>query len=175
MNGIEQFNKFGVVQLQDIIPKEIAQFLTHVLLRRAHENKIQGVSLNDGQVENSLACIHHDTTFDTIGERIWPFLEDILGEELIPTYSYARLYQNGNILEKHTDRPSCEISVTIQLGRSHNYSWPIYANDKRFDLAECSGLLYKGCEIEHWRNQCDGPDNYYSGQCVACASVDSKC
>ena len=35
---------------------------------------------------------------------------------------------------------------------------------KRYDLAEGDGIIYRGCEIEHWRNPCDGPDNYYSGQ-----------
>jgi hypothetical protein len=126
--------------------------------------KIQGIPYDDKQVKNALSIMSHDIMFETIGERIWPFLENILEEELIPTYSYARLYTNGNELKKHTDRPSCEISITIQLGRSHHYSWPIYAEGKRFDLAEGNGLLYKGCDVEHWRNPCDGPEGYYSGQ-----------
>jgi hypothetical protein len=128
--------------------------------------KIQGIpqDKDDNTVKNALTVMSHDIIFETIGERIWPFLENILGEELIPTYSYARLYQNGSILGKHTDRPSCEISISIQLGRSHHYSWPFYAEGKRFDLAEGDGVLYKGCEVEHWRNPCDGPEGYYSGQ-----------
>jgi hypothetical protein len=173
MTQIEIFNKFGAIQIKDVIPKDILHFLTHVMLRQNHEMNIQQVASDDNQVKNALACMNHDITFETVGERIWPFLENILGEELIPTYSYARLYQNGNILEKHTDRPPCEISITIQLGRSHHYSWPIYAGGKRFDLAEGHGLLYKGCDIEHWRNPCDGPEGYYSGQ-VFCHFVRAK-
>jgi hypothetical protein len=69
-----------------------------------------------------------------------------------------------HILEKHKDRPACEISVTIQLGRSHNYTWPIYMGDQRYDLAEGDGVIYLGCDVEHWRNKCDGPLDYYSGQ-----------
>jgi hypothetical protein len=68
--------------------------------------------------------------FETLQERLWPTIEAAVGEELIPTYSYARLYSNGDVLEKHSDRPACEISVTIQLGRSHHYAWPIYMGDK---------------------------------------------
>jgi hypothetical protein len=158
------FNKFGVLHLTNVLPKEICKFLTHIMLRQYHEMKIQNIPSFDDQVKNSLAVMSHDIIFETIAERVWPFLENILNEELIPTYSYARLYTNGNILEKHIDRPSCEISISLQLGRSHHYSWPIYANNKRFDLAEGDAILYKGCEVEHWRNVCDGPDNYYSGQ-----------
>jgi hypothetical protein len=83
---------------------------------------------------------------------------------LFPTYAYARLYSNGDVLEKHKDRPACEISATVQLGRSHHYAWPIYMGGKRYDMAEGDAVLYRGCDIEHWRDACDGPDGYYSGQ-----------
>jgi hypothetical protein len=165
MKQNEMFKKFGALHITNVIPKEISHFLTHIMMRQHHEMKIQGIPFSDdGQVKNALSVMSHDLVFETVGERIWPFLENILEEELIPTYSYARLYTNGNVLEKHTDRPSCEISISIQLGRSHHYSWPFYANNKRFDLAECDGVLYKGCDVEHWRNPCDGPEGYYSGQ-----------
>ena len=38
------------------------------------------------------------------------------GLKLVPTYSYTRLYRKGNILQRHKDRPSCEISTTLNLG-----------------------------------------------------------
>jgi hypothetical protein len=164
MTQIEIFKKFGAIQITNVIPKDISHFLTHVMLRQSHEMEIQGISTSDPQIKNALAIMNHDITFETVAERVWPFLENILGEELVPTYSYARLYQNGNVLEKHTDRPSCDISLSIQLGRSHHYTWPIYAGNERFDLAEGDALLYKGCEVEHWRNACEGPKGYYSGQ-----------
>jgi hypothetical protein len=102
--------------------------------------------------------------FETLHERLWPTIENITGEELIPTYAYARLYSNEDVLERHTDRPACEVSVTIQLGRSHHYAWPIYMGGKRFDMAEGDGVIYPGCDIEHWRDTCEGPEGYYSGQ-----------
>ena len=147
-----------------VIPNDICRFLTHGLLRKHHADVLLGNPTGDPQVENSLCILSHDLFIDTINERVWPFLENLLDEELIPTYSYARLYTNGNDLEKHTDRPSCEVSITIQLGRSHHYSWPFYTDNGRFDLAEGDGLIYKGCTQPHWRETCDGPDGYYSGQ-----------
>ena len=164
MANREIFDKFGAVQIKDVVPKDLTHFLTHVLQRQYHEMEIQGISHDDGQVKNALAVMSHDIIFETIGERIWPFLENILQEELIPTYSYARLYTNGNVLEPHTDRPACEISMSIQLGRSHHYAWPLYVDKMRFDLAEGDAVLYKGCEVPHWRDACTGPKGYYSGQ-----------
>jgi hypothetical protein len=102
--------------------------------------------------------------FETLLERLWPTIEAVVQEELLPTYAYARLYSNGDVLEKHTDREACEVSITIQLGRSHHYAWPIYMGGHRFDLAEGDAVIYPGCDVEHWRDRCDGPEGYYSGQ-----------
>jgi hypothetical protein len=143
-----------------IIPLEFCHFFTHVLMRHADLSTKKG----DSQIPNAKAILDHEVMFETLQERLWPAVEEIVGEPLVPTYAYARLYSNGDTLEPHTDRPACEVSITIQLGRSHNYSWPIYMGGKRLDLAEGDGVIYSGCETQHWRNPCDGPEDYYSGQ-----------
>jgi len=157
---INILDQYGAFLCKDVVSKEMLNFLTHVLLRKY---SVEGQS-GDKQIPNALALIDHDLFLETLHEQIWPKLEYILGEELLPTYSYSRLYNNGDVLEKHKDRPACEISITVQIGRSHNYAWPIYAGPYRYDLAEGDGVVYKGCDIEHWRNVCDGPNDYYSGQ-----------
>jgi hypothetical protein len=83
-------------------------------------------------------------------------MEKNTGLKLVETYSYARIYQKGNILHRHKDRPSCEISTTINLGGD---PWPIYlepsgkTNKKgiKVDLSLGDMLVYRGCELEHWR------------------------
>jgi hypothetical protein len=129
-------------------------------MRQASTNVKKG----DEQIPNAKAILDHEIMFETLQERLWPTIEAVVGEELLPTYAYARLYSNGDELLKHSDRPACEVSVTIQLGRSHNYAWPIYMGGNRYDMAEGDGVIYKGCDIDHWRNVCDGPADYYSGQ-----------
>ncbi len=145
--------------LKNLIPKEFCQFFTHILLRNIDLQEKK----EDDQVPNSLTLMSHDIVFETLQERLWERVEKTVGRKLIPTYAYARLYQNGNTLEKHTDRPACEVSVTIQLGRSHHYSYPIYLEGQRIDLSEGDGVLYHGMDQEHWRDECAGPDGYYSG------------
>lgn len=147
------------VYLKKIVPLEFCHFYTHVLMR-------QGDMFRNGddQIPNALSILDHEYMFETLHERLWPVIEEAVGEELIPTYAYARLYSNGDVLEKHKDRPACEVSITIQLGRSHHYAWPIYMGGQRFDLGEGDGVIYPGCDVEHWRDECKGPDGYYSGQ-----------
>jgi len=150
----------NVLLVPSIIPKEFCQYLTHALMR----NVDVGTEHTDSQVPDSKTLLTHELLFETLQERLWPRIENAVGEELIPTYSYARLYVNGNKLEPHTDRPACEVSVTLQLGRSHHYSYPIYMGGKRIDLAEGDAVIYPGMDIEHWREECNGPEEYYSGQ-----------
>ena len=161
MNNTRQIiEQYGAVHLAKIIPIEFCHFFTHVLLRHADSD----MKKTDIQIPNAKTVIDHEIMFETLQERLWGVMESIYGEELLPTYSYARLYSNGDILEKHTDRPACEVSATIQLGRSHHYAWSIYMGGKRFDMAEGDMIVYRGCDIEHWREPCNGPDDYYSGQ-----------
>lgn len=142
-----------------LIPIDFCNFFTHVLLRQADLNP-----RGDDQIPNAKAILSHEYMFETLQEAIWEIIEGTIGEELIPTYSYARLYSNDDVLEKHKDRPACEVSVTIQLGRSHHYAWPIYMEGVRFDMGEGDAVIYPGCDVEHWRNKCEGPEGYYSGQ-----------
>lgn len=150
---------FNLILLRKILPIEFCYFFTRVLLRQT-DLKPGG----DEQIPKAKTILSHEYMFETLQELMWPVIEQSVNEELVPTYAYARLYSNGDVLEKHTDRPACEVSVTIQLGRSHNYAWPIYMGGKRFDLNEGDGVIYPGCDVEHWRNACDGPEDYYSGQ-----------
>ena len=154
------FSEKNVIYVKNIIPLEFCHFFTHVLMRHGDLDPLRG----DDQVPSAKAILSHDLMFETLQERLWPTIEHIVREKLMPTYAYARLYSNGDILEKHSDRPACEVSVTIQLGRSHHYSWPIYMGGRRFDLSEGDGIIYPGFHVEHWRNVCAGPEDYYSGQ-----------
>lgn len=147
------------IYLKKVVSQEMCYYFTHALLR------ISDIApKSDNQVPDARVVIAREYMFETLHERLWPVIEDAVGESLIPTYAYARLYSNGDILGPHIDREACEVSVTIQLGRSHHYSWPIYMGDDRFDLGEGDGVIYPGCDLVHWRDKCDGPKDYYSGQ-----------
>jgi hypothetical protein len=94
MNGN---NKALSAKITNLLPKEFCQFYTHVLMMQSLKPK-----KHDPQVPDCLARLDHEIMFDTVLERLWPTMESIVGEELLPTYAFSRLYTNGNILEKHT-------------------------------------------------------------------------
>jgi hypothetical protein len=111
---------------------------------------------NEKQVPNTYA-IYGDILMEVLLTKTKSDIEKITNLKLIETYAYARLYKKDDILKKHTDRFSCEISATLNLGGDN---WPIYLNNKKKDikvnLDKGDMLIYKGEVLEHWREPFKG-------------------
>jgi len=82
-------------------------------------------------------------------------MEEETGLELSPTYGYSRVYTYGAVLNKHKDRPACEVSVTVMVGSSKE-EWPIYMDGTEINLKPGDAAIYLGCEVEHWREEFKG-------------------
>jgi hypothetical protein len=82
-------------------------------------------------------------------------IKNIIKKEIVPTYSFSRIYQSGEQLTPHVDRPQCEISATINVANSGTPS-PIYTKYKnkkaeKHNLVPGDALIYMGCDVTHWR------------------------
>jgi hypothetical protein len=86
-------------------------------------------------------------------------LSNHTGIQLVPQYSYTRIYETGEELVKHKDRPSCEYTATICLGKPYNEEVnPICIENKNdpenhfeVELEEGDLLIFTGTTHEHWR------------------------
>tara|TARA_B100001996_G_C18616133_1_gene575816 strand:+ start:494 stop:1123 length:630 start_codon:yes stop_codon:yes gene_type:complete len=93
-------------------------------------------------------------------------VENILGMDLHPSYFYERYYYVGQKLERHSDRPACEISVTLQISTNSEKPWPIWfekpdGSEESVEMNTGDGVIYKGCEREHWRDPLKSRYNKY--------------
>lgn len=89
-------------------------------------------------------------------------MNEILQEPMLPTYTYARLYKNGEVLKPHKDRPSCEVSVTLHLGGDNEWDiWFTKPNGDKvsYNLKPGQAVIYLGMISEHWRDVYNG-ENY---------------
>ena len=115
---------------------------------------------NDQQVPETYSH-YSDIVMETLLTKLLPIMEKETKLKLNPNYSYARIYKKGDILKRHKDRFSCEISTTLNLGGD---SWPIYLEPTgkeglkgiKVDLKPGDMLVYKGNELEHWREEFKG-------------------
>ena len=74
----------------------------------------------------------------------------------MPTYSYARVYFHGDGFIRHSDRGSCEVSVSIHVGRDGGEASLWFPPDTRVEMEEGDGAVYLGCETDHWRERFTG-------------------
>jgi hypothetical protein len=156
-----QFQNKGFEVVKGFIPTSFANYLRSYLALRAQNDP----SLKaDSQVPNALT-VYGDPAFDTLMAVSIQQVENAVGKKLIPQYTYARIYNNGDILKRHLDRPECEYSVTLCLGGDYDNQWPIWLKDydgKDYEvpLDEGDCVIYKGTELEHWREKFEGNIQY---------------
>ncbi len=171
------------IVIKNAVSKEIANFTyAYLLLKRDVARTLfdrKWISpfeemhgwWNETQVPNTFS-IYGDVAMETLLLKLWPLIEKETNIKLVPTYAYARIYKKGDELKRHKDRPSCEISTTLNLGGD---PWPIYlspnenvgvaeenggkkgitniskAKGIKIDLKPGDMLVYPGCILEHWR------------------------
>ena len=149
--------------IKNAISKELANFIfNYFLLKRdavawMYQNNITydtGLlgTWSDDQVPNTYSH-YADPVMETLLMKVLPVMQKEIDLKLVPTYSYARIYKHGDILHKHKDRPSCEISTTIHLGGD---KWSIFVEGTEVMLDVGDMLVYSGCELEHWREPLEG-------------------
>ena len=171
--------------IKGALSKELANFIfNYMMLQRdavdfmTKNNKVNPANpfigtRTDQQVPGCYTK-YADWVMETLLMFMIPVMKAKTGLELIPTYTYTRLYEKGNILKRHKDRPSCEISTTLHLGGDE---WPIFLDPSgqdfvvdeyknihkagapkgvRVDLKVGDMLIYSGCDLEHWREPFQG-------------------
>jgi len=144
------------IYLPNFIDSEIAKQLAIEFKQFTINNK----SVGDGQAPNSLVEYNYIGFLELLCEKT-PEVSKFLGEKVLPTYSYARVYKEGSDLKPHSDREACEISLTIHL--DGDCDWPIYikkpnGEEVSLNLKSGDAMMYLGCQAEHWREQFQGKE-----------------
>jgi hypothetical protein len=177
-----QTKKYQVIK--KAVSYELANFIfNYFLLKRdavdfMYKSNIHSQSSllgtwSDKQVPNTYSS-YGDFVMETLMMKVLPTMQKETGLKLVPTYSYARVYKKGDILKRHKDRPSCEISTTVHLGGE---PWSIFIDgtgqnnvideyknihkpnapkgtEVLLDVGDM--LVYSGCDLEHWREPFKG-------------------
>ena len=174
--------------IRGALSKQMANFIFNYMMLqrdavqamlRDHRTSLQNPFIGkpgDPQIPNASYIKYADWVMETLLMFMIPIMKAKTGMELLPTYSYTRLYAKGNILDRHKDRPSCEVSTTLHLGGDE---WPIFIDPTgsdnilsgretttvvkpgapkgvRIDLKVGDMLIYAGCDLEHWRDAFQG-------------------
>ncbi len=147
--------------VKNMLSLDIVDFLTSFSLK----NFTKG-----GDPQVPLSSASHSSSSDIYNHVIYyllPIMEKETELKLKPIYAYNRIYLGGSELKKHTDRAACEISASITLKyfyKDTNFKWPLCMGDTPIVINTGDGVIYKGCEIEHWRPIFNQPKEYWHHQ-----------
>ena len=162
------YKKNSYLIVKNAIPIDVANFVydyfnmkkrTFITLKETGYISKFDVDWGEYDAQVPTAYAHYaDLAMETILDILTPKMSKLTKLDLTPTYSYARIYGKGDILHRHTDRYSCEVSTTLNLGGD---MWPICLIDKNkkhkeIKLNPSDMLIYNGCELEHWRDEFKG-------------------
>ncbi|HZG09013.1 MAG TPA: hypothetical protein VEZ70_08545 [Allosphingosinicella sp.] len=163
----------GYAHLQGLIPHEVAQAFMQSL-----KEEIGPGPIPLSRVDQHVNLLSRPA-FEIYGHHykpmlhfLWgltPLMSQLVGRELLPTYDYFRIYRAGDVCRVHSDRYSCEHSMSLTLDYSDGVVWPLEVEKARSDpsakVAENFGqaafasvamevgdaVLYKGVSHRHGR------------------------
>ena len=154
-------NKYKI--LKGAISKELASFVYSYFLKKRQVARFLFDSTyispftdywgvwTDEQVPNTYSH-YGDIAMETLLEALRAKMETETDYKLNETYAYARIYKTGDVLHRHKDRYSCEVSTTLHLGGD---SWPLYLDPTgktgqagiKVELEPGDMLIYSGCDL----------------------------
>jgi hypothetical protein len=149
---MNKFQENGYCVVENVISNELRDFVTQYALFDEMQN-FNGYG--DSQIPKS-HFKYADPSMETMLLHLQPTMEQNTGLKLYPTYSYYRVYRPGDELKMHKDRPSCEISATVCFNFNYeNYNWPIFMSGNKVFQNPGDMVIYRGCDLEHWREVFD--------------------
>ena len=153
---MSRFQSEGYKKIKGLVDEQTVKTISQYF-----ENKInrgEWVEKKEAQPgDASKLGYYADPLIEVMLKECQASIEQHTGLLLEPTYSFSRVYQGGEELKPHTDRPSCEISATINVACTGE-PWPIWMQYQDKDPVKCvlepgDSIVYKGCEVTHWRRK----------------------
>lgn len=141
------FKDDGYCIVKNAVSKELRDFITQYVFFDDIQNYSAGDNLSTASSK------YADPAMESVLLLLKDQVEIATGLTLDPTYSYHRIYRQGDTLKKHVDRPSCEISCSVCFNYNYdNYDWPIFMEGSPAILEPGDMIVYRGTELEHWRD-----------------------
>lgn len=156
MNNKEIFKQHGFCIVRNALSAEVRDIITQYALFDEMQNyRPEGARPNSITVPDAHSK-YADPAMESLLLHLQSTIEKETGIALHPTYSYYRVYRNGDQLARHKDRPACEISSTLCFNYDYDdkeYQWPIYMDGYRIVLYPGDLVIYRGCDLDHYREK----------------------
>ncbi len=123
------YEQHGYALVEGLVPPEVC----HAFLNQLNADLARSGAALD-QMKKSSNLLRRDAVelygyhYPPMLGLLWgltPIVAEIARRDLLPTYSYFRIYREGDICRVHSDRYSCEHSVSLTLDYSDGVPWAL--------------------------------------------------
>jgi hypothetical protein len=136
----ETYSTNGYVFLPSLFPRELvsafhARLQADLDLTRSKNFVKQCFLLSKSSIEV------YSLEYPPMATFLWgltPRIAEIAECELMPSYAYFRVYQQGDICKVHSDRRACEHSLSLTLELADDIPWALSVEHKHVDEPEPS-------------------------------------
>jgi hypothetical protein len=120
------------------------------------------LTLGDNQVAKRYS-LHSEVLASFFHCQLASLVSQIAGEPVKPSYVYFASYEAGAVLRRHLDRAPCQFSISLLVDYipepEGTSGWPLFLEREgppkmvaTADLGIGDGVIYKGCELAHYRD-----------------------
>ena len=175
MEVIGDFQNNGYAHIRELVAPEIARAFVARL-----KEATGGRPIPLSKPQPFPAVLKHPAfdvpsdSFSPMETFLWgltPIMSQLVGRDLLPSYTYFRIYLKGDICRVHSDRPSSEFGLSMTLEYSDDQIWDLQLGKERIDslypLSDDFGtmdyasiemgvgdaVLYQGSHYAHGRMQ----------------------
>lgn len=124
----------------------IQQLFQPIMLQIFHGKMHQDLKLNQSQAFVSNTPLLTKPSLEVYSRQyvpmstfhwgLTPIVAEVAGCELLPTYAYFRIYQQGDVCLVHSDREACEHSVSLTLESAEQKPWALSIETRRLQERE---------------------------------------
>jgi hypothetical protein len=138
----DQYFASGYAHIQDLLSPAITRSLMHRIKQDTGDDALPLSSAKEfPNLLTRPAFEVYSHFYPPIQALLWgltPKMADLTGLDLIPTYCYFRIYRAGDICRVHSDRQSCEHSLSLTLDYSDGEVWPLDVGLTRLPAPDAS-------------------------------------
>lgn len=165
MSNIKNFKDNKYCYVKNAVSKDICEIAKKYTVFEEKNNFSPEFSTTlRPQVESSHS-IYADSLMESLLIYCIPIIENNTGLSVSPSYSYYRLYRSGDSLHPHKDRPSCEISASLFLGKNYpEETWKLYIEGTGYEMSVGDMIIYRGSELNHYRYEWESEPNHFHSQ-----------
>lgn len=139
----------GYVTIRGLLDPSVTELIFQYCMLR-HETGT--MSVPDDMIPNA-PRLYGDPLTESLLLLNQPHVERLVGAELWPSYSYARLHGSGTSMPTHLDRDASEVGVSVCVGG--DTPWPLWFRTPSGEVAIAldpgDGIVYYGQRLPHWR------------------------